>query len=303
MNINHVTTNNPKRASFRYRIAIPTKSLPSACVVEINNYPKSGAVNVYHKHDLRHAPMILRTGGVFDVTDDHFAHPKLGDHYRYMCDHADLITCSSPALANRILKDTGKNALYVPDPFELPESVPKWSSKINRFCWFGHHINFDTMQGVVLDGPLKVVTGGSTANIKKIAKDVTKFSIEITPWSFGNLVEVLQNSDFVVIPQHSTQKAQAKSANRAVNAIRQGKLVIASPTPAINNLKDYLLIVDRIDDFIASAIWARRNIEHMEKMITSAQEYISIEYNPKRISNIWRNIFHEAESRMRQKVY
>ena len=292
MLINHVTENNNNRASFRYRILIPSRFLPNECAVNVSGAPNLDAINVYHKHRTQHFDMIRNSGGIMDVTDDHFDHGRKSNHYQRMCRAADLVTCCTETLAERIKESTGICATVIPDPYELPEAIPKWSRHMDRWCWFGSQLNLDTMKHVVVDGPLEIVTGEISNATRDVIQRMSTVRVKVTPWSILNLTEALDRADFVAIPQHLTKKGMAKSANRAVEALRRGKMVIATPIPALKPLSEFILYAaSNAKDYSSAATWVRANVEYIQSMIIKGQAYVAENYTPTRIASLWWRVF------------
>jgi hypothetical protein len=57
---------------------------------------------------------------LWDVCDDHFSNPARSFYYRRMLDIADVVTCTTPYLQERI-KSFGREATVISDPLEFPQ--------------------------------------------------------------------------------------------------------------------------------------------------------------------------------------
>lgn len=292
-------------ASYRYRTVIPGVELTRlGHEVIITPEPVSGAVHVYHKYHLdedQHlAELLPLTGGVYDITDDHFDQPlrDIGRLYRRMAAQATALTCSSEALAARILGVTGRNAVVIPDPYEYPEAPHTWRGGF-RILWYGHPLNFATLRNVELDGPLEIITeckpGGHT-------------NVIMTPWSHETMLRGFERADVVILPQLDDPKSQAKSPNRLVNALRQGRFVVASRTPAYQEFEDYVYLTDdRERGMMEGVQWARAHPEAVSAMVTAGQAYVAERYSPARVAQQWLTVLegilpYEAKPGLRQQT-
>ena len=133
---------------------------------------------------------------VVDFCDDHFDWL----HYQEALRLADAVTCSTTEMAKRI-KDLGRDATVIADPYEYPE-MPPHCNGVN-LLWFGHHVNRESLQRILpdLEGyPLRVVSNFDGA----------------IPWSKETMLEEFARADIVVIPA----TVPYRSANRAIEAIR-----------------------------------------------------------------------------------
>jgi len=276
--INHVCTMNEERATWRYRVAIPAPAIQAlGHEVWTDDKPRDGAVNVWHKHG-KYLPWDRFEGGVFDVTDDHFNNERR-EHYIKHCKAARVVTTSSHAMADRIAEETGVDAVYIPDAYEFPHRPHEWHGG-QSVMWFGHGSNFDTLRNVQLDCPLEVVTNcthpGGDGNVR------------MTPWSHETMLRAFSRHDIVIIPQFMDRaKESAKGNNRAVNALRQGKVVIASDIPSHRELDDYIYIVRGQETFLDGIQWARANPDAAATMVAAGQAYVQRWYSPEEAASRW----------------
>jgi hypothetical protein len=296
MRVHHVTADlDGILASTRYRAMIPGAELVRAGHdVSLGETPQPGAINVFHKAFDESFPAWLREfGGVFDVTDFHFAN-HLGDRYLACCDAADMVTCSSRRLVELIADRTGRSPIFIPDPYEFPERRHEWRGGA-RVLWFGHEVNFRTLSGVELDCHLEVITG--------CKEPTSKPNVRMTPYSHAAMLEGFERADIVILPQDPDDpKASAKGANRAVNALRQGKFVVASPIPAYRELEDFIYLSDDATDMLTGIRWGRAHPEAVAAMVDAGQAYIERHYSPAVAAQQWLGALealHETESRKR----
>ena len=194
---------------------------------------------------------------VVDFCDDHFD----WTHYQEALRLADAVTCSTNEMARRI-KELGRDATVIADPYEFPEMPPHYAG-IN-LLWFGHHVNRDSLQRILPDlkgYPLRVVSNFEGA----------------IPWSKETMLEEFARADIVVIPT----TASYKSANRAIEAIRQGCFVVAEPHPALEGFPIY---IGNIKEGIE---WTKQ--QNMNKLILEAQNFVRERFTPQILIDKWKS--------------
>jgi len=193
---------------------------------------------------------------VVDFCDDHFDWL----HYQEALRLADAVTCSTAEMAKRI-KELGRDATVISDPYEYPE-MPPHCNGVN-LLWYGHHVNRESLQRILpdLEGyPLRVVSNFDGA----------------IPWSKETMLEEFARADIVVIPA----TAPYKSANRAIEAIRQGCYVVAEPHPALEGFPIY---IGNIKEGIE---WTKQ--QNMNKLIFKAQKFVTAEFSPQTLIDKWK---------------
>jgi uncharacterized Rossmann fold enzyme len=193
---------------------------------------------------------------VVDFCDDHFDWL----HYQEALRLADAVTCSTTEMAKRI-KDLGRDAIVISDPYEYPE-MPPHCNGVN-LLWYGHHVNRDSLQRILpdLEGyPLRVVSNFDGA----------------IPWSKETMLEEFARADIVVIPA----TVPYKSANRAIEAIRQGCYVVAEPHPALEGFPIY---IGNIKEGIE---WTKQ--QNMNELISKAQRFVTEEFSPQILIDKWK---------------
>lgn len=244
-------------ASSRYRALIPAQQLRKAGIEEGKDWLVIG------KHGWDWAKETAGFRRVcFDICDDHFSGSHAG-HYRTAAATADLLTCNSEEMARVILAETGRQAAVIPDPYEQPECAPRISDQL---LWFGHSSNLADLAPWLdqLDA-IEIVT-----NLENVGG--------VTPWSHETMNAAFDRAGIVVIP---TGKSMAKSANRAIEAIRRGLFVVAGYLPAYSDLGCY---IGNIADGVQ---WALSHKEEALCRIAASQSYVAREYSPERIGQLW----------------
>lgn len=244
----------PEIASSRLRAEIPQQEL------EKYGVGKGMDVLVYGKH-LVPMPTVKKFGqAVYDICDDHFHTPELEKYYREHAANADLITCNSEVMKTIILKETGRDAVVIPEPYESEEREPAIGDLL---YWFGHSSNAQDIERLYpqLNGREIVV-------------------LTNPEWTREKHNEVMSLPLIVVIP---TGKSMAKSENRMVEAIRQGKYVCAEYLPSYEPFSQFFPLFD-----IPSHIeWALNNQAEALERIRHAQDYVRDRYSPAAIGKKW----------------
>ena len=246
---------NKNAASWRYRAHIPSQDWAS-----LNDH--TADTLIFAKPQASELMDMARAKArgawvVVDFCDDHFDWL----HYQEALRLADAVTCSTTEMARRI-KELGRDATVIADPYEFPEMPPHYAG--TNLLWFGHHVNRDSLQRILpdLEGyPLRVVSNFEGA----------------IPWSKETMLEEFARADIVVIPT----TASYKSANRAIEAIRQGCFVVAEPHPA---LKDFPIYIGNIKEGIE---WTKQ--QNMKELISKAQKFVTAEFSPQILIDKWKS--------------
>lgn len=247
-------------ATSRLRAIIPQRELEKLGVM------RGMDVLVYGKHFITIDQTRPYSRRVFDISDNHFDAPLLGAYYREHALAADLVTCSSEVLKGIIKEETGRDAVVIPEPYESRQRTPSIGDLL---YWFGHESNLNDLRRVAPSlekWPIVTLTGEA--------------------WSIERHNEVMENPLIVIIP---TGKSMAKSENRMVEAIRQGKYVCAEYLPAYEQFVQYMPTGN-----IASGVeWALSNQEEAIERIKLAQEYIRNRFSPETIGKRWLEVLNE----------
>ena len=238
-------------ASARLRARIP-----QAEVAKLGMF-KGMDIVVYGKHWLSLADVSPFRKRVFDVCDDHFASPY-ADYYREHIAEAHLVTCNSGEMARIIERETNVQATVIPDPYESDE---KPAGMGNGLLWFGHQSNLPDLHPY-LDMNPEVLTG--------------------TEWSREKQLAALDKCAAVLIP---TGKSMAKSANRLIESVRNGRFVIAGNLPAHDEFKEWMWVGDIRD----GVEWLKEYPKQAVRDVAECQRYIRDKYSPAAIGRLWFN--------------
>ena len=249
---------NDDSASYRYRAATPARWLGAS----LNDL--SADTLIFSKpqaHELMDMARAKARGAwvVADFCDDHFDWTHYGEALRL----ANVVTCPTKEMQRRI-KELGRDAQVIPDGYEYDFCEPHVSGC--NLLWFGHAVNKQSLARIMpeIEGyPLRVVSNFGGA----------------IPWSKATMIREFALTDIVVMPFTEAYK----SANRTLEAIIQGCMVVAEPHPAINDIPG--IWIGNIREGIE---WTRRNPQEANRRIGMAQKYVMDEYSPKTLTAAWR---------------
>jgi hypothetical protein len=239
----------PEIASSRMRAEIPQQELAKLGI------QKGTDILVYGKHVI---PMRIVTKfkkHVYDICDDHF-HTEMEDYYREHAKKADMITVNSQAMAEIVLAETGRNAVVIPDPYESEEQPSGYGQGV---LWYGHQSNLKTIEPYL---------------------DCVDMVLTYPDWTRDKQIEALKCCAVVVIPMDSRK---GKSANRLIEAVRNGRFVVAGELPAHDEFKEFMWIGD-IREGLA---WAKSHPSECIDRIKACQDHIRGKYSPERIGQMW----------------
>jgi glycosyltransferase involved in cell wall biosynthesis len=313
-------------ASTRYRALIPARALAArgheatvagldqACFDSVQEQIAGADFVVFRKNydDAQCTEQMLeKTRGLgvktlFDVSDDRFRGDP-GPHLRHMIAGVDTVVTASPLLQEIVKQHTGRDSVFVGDPYEGARAEPRWAPKGARLqaLWFGHGSNFDSLQQAIpaLVGAgkkkpidLRVVTKG----IDGIERDFKAFNskyrnaltLRYAEWSAAETWSSLATADFVVIPAKPDELwTLAKSPNRIIESLWAGRFVVGHPIPSYMEFKEWAWLGEDLAQGIA---WMVDNPTLIAERIRLAQEYISSTYSPDRIALDWEKIFEKA---------
>lgn len=240
-------------ASSRLRAQIPQRELAKM------GLEKGRDVLVYGKHLVSKEQANRFKIRIFDICDSHFHRPVIGDYYREHAANAHLITVNSPEMARIVLKETGKESIVIPDPYESEEREPG----IGDYpFWFGHESNLVDLEPWLPIVGLKILTGDL--------------------WSREKQLAMLEGCSCVVIP---TGKSKAKSANRLIEAVRNGRFVIAGELPSHDEFKDFMFVGENIKNSLEC--FQSSNPQAILERIRDCQSAIRDKYSPVAVSRLW----------------
>lgn len=248
-------------ASSRLRAKIPQQELAKLGI------QKGKDVLVYGKHLLGEKDIAPYRRRIFDICDDHF-NGYFGDYYREHARNADVVTCNSEAMKQRIKECTGRDAIVVIDPYEGLQLKPCIGP---RLLWFGHRSNLADLERISphLKHPILALSNHP----------------DCMEWTPEAQRRALAYECIVVIP---TGKSPCKSENRLVEAVRSGKYVCAEHLPAYEKFEPFFPLGDIPTHVEEALAHPERSLER----IVAAQEFIDDRFSPQEAGRQWLEVIH-----------
>lgn len=188
-----------------------------------------------------HALKQQRAHVIVDYTDHHLsAQTPAANFYREALPLADTILTSSRKLCEHVFAHTGREAVMIDDPIELPIRQPQAREQPPRtLLWFGHASNLPYLVEYLLDRyrsrmerRLIIMT-----NLHPLPEAYTKalnaphlegLEIHVIPWKLEDMQAAASLADLCIIPAgvRDPRKSGA-SANRLITALALGLPVAA----------------------------------------------------------------------------
>jgi hypothetical protein len=243
-----------------------------------------------------------------DLSDDYAALGKemgqrfLRDYQKALGRWTTLVVpCAE--LQRSLSRYARRGITVIEDPYEDDRAQPvrvAVSSPL-RLAWFGSlgSVNLPLLEqafetvAVGLDGmttQLETVTANdSRAALETIAARLRArhpaFELTFTTWSLASAWAAIQRSDFVLLPQdYRSGWGKVKSHNRMVSAIRGGRLAIASPIPAYQELAQYGWVGE---DLSAGLRWAIAHPREAARRVEEGQRYVEARFAPDAVGRKW----------------
>jgi hypothetical protein len=252
----------PNLASARLRAKIPQRELAKMGIKKGND------VLIYGKHWLTDGVLEGFKKLIYDVCDDHFKNKERGAYYLRHTLMADVVTCNSEVMKQRIFEETGRHAVIIKEPYESDEKAPKIGPNL---LWFGHKLNLVDLERIryKLTQPLTILSNHP----------------DHPKWTPETYQSEIAKDCIVIIP---TGKSLAKSENRMVESIRNGKYVCAEHLPSYEQLNAFPL-----GDIPSHIDWVLSNTEQAIERIKAAQSLIRDTYSPRTIAEQWLEVLNE----------
>lgn len=252
----------PEMASVRYRCLIPGLLLNEMDIPDVTVVAKDWI----HLDEVKAQKRPL----IWDCCNDHFKNRK---YYREIALIADAIVVPTVNMQERVKAETGRDSFIVEDPYEFPEAPPALRSrKAQRLFWYGH------------DNNLKGLLQQNDAFVGRELRIICN-APGYQPWSLPNMLDGFGWCDVVPIPVKPDPTSQAKSPNRMVEAIRQGRYVVANPLPAY---KPYGMWQG---DLKKGLEWVDNNPEEALEAVRKAQKIVEEKHSPQVIAAQWLEVF------------
>jgi len=310
-------------ASARYRVLIPAQQLVRlGHQVQVASLPSGGwpralveapcdvlVISKSFHADNEALAQSMKGRGVrviVDISDDHFARPVEGAHQRALIALADQVIASTHAMAESILRNTGRKSLVVTDPVEGPRGEPRFEPRFPelRIVWFGHPSNLggvaekaEELVRLAAHAPvrLRLVTQPSGELDQFVAQvnmaSAGRLSAEAVPWSVAGTWKALQDADLAWIPAAASAEKAVKSPNRLLESLWAGRLVVADAVPSYMPFADLVPIGVPLDQAVAQAL---RDPVKVRADIARAQRRIGRDHSPFACGRAWAKALGDA---------
>jgi SAM-dependent methyltransferase len=303
-------------ASARYRVLIPARQLARlGHQVQLASLPPGGwprpvleapcDVLVISKsfhaanEELAKAMKARGVRVVVDMCDDHFARPVEGAHQRALIALADQVIASTAAMADSILRNTGRESRVVTDPVEGPRGEPLFEPRFPelRVVWFGHPSNLggvaeksEELVRLAASAPVRFVlvtqpSGELNPFLAQLnAASPGRLRAEVIPWSAAATWQALQDADLAWIPAAAAAEKAVKSPNRLLESLWAGRLVVADAIPSYLPFADLVPIGMPLDQAVAAAL---RDPAKVRANIAQAQRRIGRDHSAFACGRAW----------------
>jgi len=245
---------------------------------------------------------------VADLSDDYAAlgdalgAPYLRSYQTTLLERFDVVV-PCEALRARFAAEARRSVTVVEDPYESPAArAPRATpSDPLRLCWFGTLGDANAamvadrleqlaraMHGSALQ--LEMVTHPARrALVEQLAARLARANpavdVRFTGWSLESTWAAIDRCDFVVLPQdHLGPAGRVKSHNRLVEAIRGGRLAIASPIPSYQELAAFAWVGE---DLAQGLHWALDHPDEALERVSAGQRAIEQRFAPAVIGAKW----------------
>lgn len=245
-----------------------------------------------------------------DLSDDYEAHapafrePFLEEYQHRLAEHCTIVVPCG-ALRDALAPRARRGIVIIEDPYESAAARPVRTAGTNppRLCWFGNlgemnvaHLARE-LRAVALDAAGQALhfqllaAEGSRQLVERVARAVSeanpRCTVTFMVWSLAATRAAIETSDFVLLPQdHTSAWGRVKSHNRLVEAIRGGRLAIASPVPAYLELSEYGWVGEPL---AAGLRWAQEHPDEAVRRVEAGQAYVEARFSPRVIGQKWAN--------------
>lgn len=312
-------------ASARYRILNPASSLIKLGVdsnvirVEKNTQLESvGDITEYdvlvvskpgYDLEIDIVKLAKRSGvaTILDVCDNHFDTEKHNERFITIASLVDVITVSTPTMAEVVTRYTGRSSIVISDPVEGVRRWPTLQPKDKlKLLWFGHKSNVKTLTDfapelIPLSNEFPIELNIVTAGLGSIEEDLANwkpkigenFDVRYSPWALDDMPRFFDECDIVIIPSAEVDAKLVKSPNRMFESIWAGKFTVAHKVPAYLEFAKYAWVDSNLIDGIR---WAVSHPDEAMNAVSQGQDYVEQYFSPTVVAQQWKHAFEFARS-------
>jgi hypothetical protein len=234
-----------------------------------------------------------------DLSDDYAALGRqMGEpflaQYQESLGRLCRLVVPSAALSQSVARDAKRGTTVIEDPYESAAARPVRTAASTplRLAWFGNlgSVNRAELEQAFariasLPIQLEIVAGEAAREMVLVMAQRLPFPVSFTAWSLEATEAAIERSDFVLLPQdHRSSWARVKSHNRMVSAIRGGRLALASPIPAYEELAAFGWVGE---DLAEGLRWAIAHPHEAAARVSAGQQYVESRFAPEAIGRKW----------------
>lgn len=183
------------------------------------------------------------------------------------------------------------------------KEVNKLDGQLKTILWFGNHgaphaqfgisdlvLIQEALEKVAAELPVELVVVSN--NFEKYRKYVYPMSIvtRYIAWDKNIIEQQIKNANVVVIPNSLDDFSICKSANRTVLAISQGTPVVATNTPALEDLGSCVIF----NDFEAGIKRYLTDTEFAKSQVLKGKQLIKQLYGEDKIAELWMRVVNDV---------
>lgn len=246
-----------------------------------------------------------------DFSDNYAAYgqatgqPFLAEYQRRLGEMCRFVT-PCDALAQELAPWARRGIEVVEDPWESPrQNPPRFApSRTLRLCWFGNvgPMNFEPLRDMLArclarlggrSATLSVVTSATRSDLvaqleAALRTANAQVAFEFVPWSPNATWRAIDDCDIVLLPQDTERDwSRGKSHNRLVEAIRGGRLAVASPIPSYLELASGAWVGE---DLASGVEWALDHPDEVKRRIEAGQALIAPRFSPEAVGRRWAQV-------------
>jgi len=302
-------------ASFRFRALRPVEALKTrghdvelASLDRIDSYDAVVFSKSYRRADHQLARALKDNGKrvIFDLCDNHFYNPYNLASYRSahaelveMISLADLIVCSTPALARVLTAESGTTKPVVvigdaTDFVDVPEHMAREETR--NLLWYGSHGSPNAPCGMndllAIEPLLRKLSRDHDFRLVIASNNRPKFDslkgyfetpLEYVEWTLDGFPHVLGKADGVVIPLSRNPFVNCKTHNRVSTALAAGIPVVAD---AIESYREFAAFCT-LDDWEVGLREILTDPEAARMRAKPARDYLVRHWSIDQIAALW----------------
>lgn len=214
------------------------------------------------------------------------------------------LTVPCAALAEQLRAQASHGIHVVEDPYELDEAPAAFAPQPDalRICWFGASYDaelllesFTTLAASLPAKRLQLDFVAGPAGRAFSAQLGSRLqalpsgaAVRFMEWSLSSVRMALHDCDLVVLPQDwRSPWGRSKSHNRLVQAIRAGRVALASPIPSFAELSAFACVGE---DLATLAQYALARPAEMLERVRAGQAYVRQRFAPQAIAARWAEV-------------